>query len=232
MTTENWTYFANTNNGDGVILATVSPVFNDLGLGIDAWLIDDPDGNGRNNHRGTHAFTGAHYAQIDSGGYSARFNLRIEDYDTNRSNAMNINIDESHFTNGVGHRTSVFMRQNGSGDTVIQLQNDAAQTVEHTFTGDGGSYHTYDLRGDPTADTVDLYVDGSLTPVIAGFDISTPSSKGDYLNIGWDRYEKLAMYLNSFEFETAPGAVPEPTTLVLLTFGLAGLLAYPWRKRK
>ena len=39
-----------------------------------------------------------------------------------------------------------------------------------------------------------------------------------------------ASYSNSTVY--ADGQIPEPSTLVLLTVGLFGLLAYAWRKRK
>jgi hypothetical protein len=81
-----------------------------------------------------------------------------------------------------------------------------------------------------------LYVDG----VSIGSDTVTKSGKGDSLsrsigvgchpaNTAWDNYSGL---IYDASVTLGVESVPEPSAMVLLSIGLASLLAYAWRKRR
>jgi hypothetical protein len=90
-----------------------------------------------------------------------------------------------------------------------------------------GSWHHVTMDYHPTASTFDLTIDSQPTQKgiamgaagsVAGFELSNAATNAyaDYDNV------KVTLI----------AGVPEPTSIVLLVSGLAGLVAYAWRKRK
>ena len=88
-----------------------------------------------------------------------------------------------------------------------------------------------------------LYGDTNLDGTVNGADLNTVLSnfnktgmtwaQGDFDYDGTVNGADLNTVLSNFnQHLSVTGAVPEPSTLLLLAAGLAGLLAYAWRKRK
>jgi hypothetical protein len=110
---------------------------------------------------------------------------------------------------------------------------DSNGNAQVSLDGQGGAsfaladnnYHTYELRGSAgVTGTADFYIDGALT-------------KSGYA--GWNTNEPWTMAWGTGQ---TPGSanfasvqfsiVPEPASAALLAMGLAGLLAYAWRRRR
>jgi hypothetical protein len=103
-------------------------------------------------------------------------------------------------------------------------------------------YHIYQLVYDKTADTAAVYVDGTSVASITraqadggllsgevNFGSITSYGKGsaNYAYVAIEAGHHVYSDLNAFS-----SPVPEPSTIMLLTTGLVGLLAYAWRKRR
>ena len=87
-----------------------------------------------------------------------------------------------------------------------------------------------------------LYGDANLDGTVNGNDLNTVLSnfnqtgmtwaQGDFNYDGTVNGADLNAVLSNFnQHVSVAGAVPEPSSLLLLAAGLAGLLAYAWRKR-
>ena len=85
--------------------------------------------------------------------------------------------------------------------------------------------------------------DANLDGTVNGQDLNTVLSnfnktgmswaQGDFYGNGTVNGADLNAVLSNFnQHLSVTGAVPEPSSLLLLAAGLAGLLAYAWRKRK
>ena len=88
-----------------------------------------------------------------------------------------------------------------------------------------------------------LYGDCNLDGTVNGSDLNTVLSnfnktgmywaQGDFNYDGTVNGSDLNTVLSNFnQHLSVTGAVPEPSSLLLLAAGLAGLLTYAWRKRK
>ena len=88
-----------------------------------------------------------------------------------------------------------------------------------------------------------LYGDANLDGTVNGNDLNTVLSNFNQTGMTWSQGDfnydgtvngaDLNTVLSNFnQHLSVVGAVPEPSTLLLAAAGLAGLLAYAWRKRK
>jgi hypothetical protein len=88
-----------------------------------------------------------------------------------------------------------------------------------------------------------LYGDTNLDGTVNGGDLNTVLSNFNKTGLSWAQGDfdynttvngaDLNTVLSNFnQHLSVTGAVPEPSSLLLLAAGLAGLLAYAWRKRK
>jgi hypothetical protein len=123
--------------------------------------------------------------------------------------------------------------------------NSATPTPDWNIPGGCTGYHDYRLEYIPADGTVTFKVDNSvIASGLSPFDNSSWGNFGSYVQFGdgssgagnncvVNYYE--ALWSTGPAAYTAPPvyvATPEPGTIVLLSTGLIGLLAYAWRKRK
>lgn len=185
---------------------------------------------------------GATYTLVDALTASGKFTVNsVDNLDGGfelgffDQNGTNVNVD-----GGIGE--GLMMRLIDSSATQVRLQfrmgGNYAATLLHL---DAGSDYTFNLAWNPTA--IDpLHGTASLAIKTAGgSDVGTLSINHDNdgwalnafgittLNFGAYRNDGASLYIDDLTYTSA---IPEPSTLALLTTGLAGLLAYAWKKRK
>jgi hypothetical protein len=128
-----------------------------------------------------------------------------------------------------------------SKEYVVSLGTDADRkqlvheiTPAGTFSqiGDALAYnwHTYTMTAGPNATTVDLSIDGTHAATLAGYTYgSAVTPTVEFGALGSSSIGYGGWYEATFSI---PTPTPEPSMLTLFSVGVAGLLAYAWRKRK
>ncbi|QDS98185.1 hypothetical protein [Adhaeretor mobilis] len=191
--------------------ATAGPVIDDMGSGFDAWEVKNSSGTGKAGYFGTVALDATALADIATGGWSVRANLRIDDTTANGFDELLapapgfiMRLDEA------DHWVLLQLTTDSSGNPIAQLKGGTGlQNVSDEINISGSGYHTYDLRSQPMTTLADLYIDGSK--VISDFDIENTVSFPDQFVWGnWATGLSGAGYWNSLELETAPAVIIDP----------------------
>ncbi len=158
-TTEGWLY------GSAPINASVGPVSNDQGTGIDAWFIDDNSSALGSGGGYSASPTAAQIAEGNSQGWTLSTTVRATDIaDGPNGSPMAYYRD--------GNKTwQMHFGSEADGDPVVLLLTNATAFpsigITHTLDGYGSGYHLYELVFDPNTSTADLLVDG--TEVISNY---------------------------------------------------------------
>ena len=236
-TTEGW---ALTQRANG----TVGAVTNDSGLGVNAWKTVDTGtttGSDLAYYDGSSALTPSALAEIATGGWAMRANLRVDDLVADGYNqqpdlapGFQVTLPPVQLPGQPGTYFTMLLGSDSSGNPTVFLNGGWNNTPPSygnansaTVTLSGSGYHLYDVEGHPTG-LVDLYVDG--TKVISNFNVWSNATWPSAIQWGCEDTPGIgAGYFNSVQFETAPAPIPEPSALILLGSGLVGLLAYAWR---
>lgn len=231
------------NNYSGV---SEEAVINDQDSGTNAWRVTDTHAASSSgdflNYDGASALTASALAEIGTGGWALRANLRVDDlaangFDQTLALAPGMQVALA----GVQQWAILKLGQDGSGNTIAQVSagyNPSTGSLNESsiITISGSGYHNYELRSGPTGSLLDLYVDGmkridGLSN--ANLDAGLAAALGNVIQWGTADSPGIgAGYFNSVQFETAPAPVPEPSTSILLSCGIIGMLAYAWRKRR
>ncbi|QDS98180.1 hypothetical protein [Adhaeretor mobilis] len=200
--------------------ATVAPVINDMGSGLDAWEVKNSSGTGKGYYSGTAALDASALADIATGGWSMRATLRVDDviangYDESLSPAPGLHVrlvEEEHWM-------YLFLSTDSSGNPIAQLKGGAGLlNVSDEINISGSGYHTYEMRSQPMTTLADFYIDG--TKVISDFEIGNTVDYGNRIEWGSaSTGADGAGYWNSLEFETSPAPIPEPSALAILLLG-------------
>ncbi len=201
-TTENFL-----NSGVG----TFGPVYNDLGLGINAW-----------NEQGswccsyyTHSFTSNEIAALTGATnweYTVKFrNLSTDTAPTQSGIYAAIDVNDL--------RIDLNIHSDGNGNQILSL-NPFTGSPSYTIPGLGMNYVTLQMLYNNTAKTADIYVNG--TPVITGY-----AGWSDPYGENWANFGGENGNFNLVELETN---VPEPSSLILLASGSLGLVGILRRK--
>lgn len=235
-TTEGWTLQQRANGAAG-------PLASDpYGGGVAAWYTYDADSfadSAQAFYHGESALTSPALADIATGGWAMRANLRVLDMKTEGNEQPDQAPGLQVALAGSQQWAILKLGQDSSGNTTAQLSagfNPSTGSFNDSsiITISGGGYHNYELRGRPTGSLVDLYVDGTKRVdglSDANLDADFAGALGNRIYWGCADTAGVGIgYYNSVQFETAP--VPEPSTLVLFGCCVVSLLAYAWRKHK
>ena len=143
-----------------------------------------------------------------------------------------------------GFRTGDNQDVNSPGEPQSLVQFDwggPGYDVARACTIDDGQWHHVAMTYDSAAAVKQLYLDGlalgapepanALNVQSQNFMVGATVSYGLYFTGQIDDLRVYNNALSGAEISTL-ASVPEPSTILLLTTGLIGLLAYAWRKRK
>ena len=220
----------------GGIALPVGGVINDLGLGLDAWKVDDnTTASGTNAaYNGASALTTAHLVDMADPlkGWVMSGNIRVDDlvangYNETPDGGPSFQVDLSY----TEHREyyNLNLGSDSSGNPIVNLQTYVGgvltKTPNVTITGSG--YHLYEVVS--KGNEIDLFVDG--VEVISDFDSPGQWWIGDPSRVRWGGASSPGIGAGYFN-AVGVTMIPEPSTLTLVLAGLFGLLAYAWRKRR
>ncbi|MDJ0844720.1 PEP-CTERM sorting domain-containing protein [Crocosphaera sp.] len=198
---------------------TVNPVIDDLGLGIDAWSVDD---NVRGGQSGIYYVTGV--ADLDATEvltqeWTLTGRLRVIDRYTGTFGLASI---------GFGMRLNnriwqLFFTQASNGDPIVRLGTGGGAGRDINLTGFGNGYHTYELSYDPETVSTTLTVNGmEMFTNYTGF--SSPGNGVGFSFGSYSNYDDGQGNYNLIKFEVGQ-AVPEPLTILgagtAVSFGVA-----------
>jgi hypothetical protein len=179
-------------SGSGIL---VGPIFDDNGLGVDAWIVDDNStaGNTTRSYGRTPGATLGH-------GWILRTRIRVVDHGPDPvSENASVHVEYSNGATGFG----MDFRATAAGDPVVYLEGGGGSV---TLTGLGDGYHDYELVFDPHASpaSATLWVDGlaritgytgfgrTLTRVIWGGLQSSTTGEGRYNRVEWSLLDGTA----------------------------------------
>lgn len=149
--TEGWSRFRPFNN------VASFPVTNDLGIGVDAWAVDDNgQGVGQDGLYGVN-LSNDQISEAMAGGWVLRGNLRVVNASSSLDGAVHLGFLTEPAAGG--QRFGLNLGVNSSGNPVVNLLGEAGE-IELTDLDDG--YHLYELVFDPDANTADFFVDGMI----------------------------------------------------------------------
>lgn len=210
---EGWT---RNKSGSSVTATALSP---DPGYGLDAWKIDDPVTTHGHALNYTQEFTDQQISDALSKGWMLTVKLRVEDTDEELSSSV---AAEAAFPAGNGvtstaKRFALAFSVSGADTRVGVYDGNDFTTASGTV--DGTGYHEFVMKYDPSDEKVDVFADGSTTPLIS----NAAGSVLDLNRVLWganSSADKGTGYYNLVRFEI----VPEPSTLMMLVGLLVALL--------
>ena len=189
---------------------------NDLGLGINAWFVEDASTGLYTTQFYWQQPTTGQLSAASTYGWSLSTTLRVVEESEGVSESL-----FARFRDGTTSWEMAFDMQ-ADADPVVQLYTSGGTDPSYALEGVGSTYHTYSLVYDPAAGSADLFVDGverisdyegwlySATHVAWGTGGSNATGRGHFSSVQWD-------------------VVPEPSSLVML---ISGALAVLWWRRK
>jgi len=210
---EGWATYRTFNN------VITGPVTNDLGLGIDAWKVDD---NGSSSGEGLYGQPLASQDILNAMNRGWKLSTKLRVVDATATGLGNGAV-------GVGFKTegeffSMAFGIEGDGSPLVHFY--GTPIVVDLDDLDSG-YHLYELVYSPSAGNADLFVDGqerySDFPGVSGALVAPNVYFGSFAvdGAGHGNYSEV-------KFEV----VPEPSSFVLAAITILSLAFYGWRRRK
>jgi len=229
-TTEGFTAFAVSS---GTPQWSHGPVTNDLGTGVNAYQVSSNDANSQVGY----------FAQLSASTVSAiqangaTFTL-ISRVSRAASPATppggTVYGSDATFELGNGRRYDIIQGADTQGNTIIGTASDLLGGWNYYTPGTfvtlpGMTYHTIQLRIQPSSIAADLYIDGVLR--ISGYTGQTHFTNPAGISFGADNGGAVNFNLVRLDSDYRAFVVPEPSTLVSLSVAVA-LAAVGFRRRK
>lgn len=214
-TTEGWEHYVGSGGG-----TSSGPVYNDLGLGIDAWFVKDTSADLYTTEGYLQQPTAGQLSAVLSNGWTLSATLRVLEHSTGYYTAGLYTT----FRDGANDWVMWFDMQ-ADGDPIVWFDVGPNGDPAYVLEGAGSTYHTYSLVYDPVSGSADLFVDGVER-------VSNHiGAASDEVNVQWGAGASNATALGHFN-AVSFSAVPEPTSLVMFAgLGIIGLVAARMRKR-
>jgi len=207
-TSEGWAH----NVGPGGSTSS-GPVINDLGLGTNAWYLEDTSVTLHTWETYSQTPSGVQVANASLYGWTLSTTLRMVSGTTGVHNSMFVDYIDG------ATQWSMAFDVAPDGDPIIDFGDPFFGTFfgSYTVEGGAGTYHTYSLQYDPVAGSADLFVDGiERISDYTGVSVATTRvSFGAGASNGTGR-----AHYNSVQFSVAP----EPASLLLMAMGAVAFL--------
>lgn len=161
VTDEGWSGYVGSGGA-----TTATPVYNDLGTGLDAWAVDDNSTAFDTGRYYYEDLTTAEVAEGNLAGWRLSFSVRVvntpDAFATINVGGVNYLWSDVAATYRDGVRDwYVGIASQADGDPIIRLPNSTSSLAStYALEGGGSGYHFYELVYDPIAATADLFVDG------------------------------------------------------------------------
>lgn len=213
------------------------PVLNDMGTGLDAWLVDDNGTNLGDVGWYTGALTPAQAADSQTYGWKLTANLRIVDFPDPAVGAPPIGYDASPFISFYDGSTiyAIFFGSQADGDPTVyvptSLPPNTPAGTSFALEGGGIGYHSYEFLFTPTTG-LDLFIDGTeiLSDLNATPTVTTPQV---FWGVGSSCCTGQANYnLVQLEIFSPTGDMPLPNMLWIFGGGFLALFGVFRRSSK
>lgn len=189
--------------------------------GVDAWQMNDTSGSDSVSYE--RLLTAPELSDVAAKGWSLDANYKVE----YTSHDTGIDFE---YGGAVGSGFSYLFSPGLSGGDQSFVLNGTSSLggsgSRYTLTGSGLSFQHYKIVYDPLAAAASIYVNDALA--VTGWTPGVYNDPG--LSIWTGSWKTGDIRIASLAFSSTE--IPEPGTLMLLTTGLLGLLAYAWRKRR
>ncbi|MBN1342800.1 MAG: PEP-CTERM sorting domain-containing protein [Phycisphaerae bacterium] len=197
---------------------TGGPVTDDLGLGIDAWYVDDDGTDSRFGWGHYYQYIPwAQYEEVQTDGWKLTARVRVSEAPDDPNGA-------SVFVGYVGDGAlyALSLGTDASGNQTLNAWEDG--TGSRTYNTGSDGYHLYEVFYDPNVGSADIFVDG--TEAIR--DWAGKTYYGDWV-VSWGSLGPASTGRGHYSLVEFEVPVPEPTAIATLTLG--GLLFLRRRRR-
>jgi hypothetical protein len=181
--------------------------------------------------------TTADVALMESSAWTASANVRFPSVGYSSTDHNGVYLEISYGTGTAAKTYAVTMGTSGDGTATLahitNLEASGPPKEGIMYTGVPGSltYHLFEMkRTSPYSTDVKCYVDGTYEATIAPL---TGALTEDLNRWCWGSSEgPSGASADALWIGASVYTIPEPSALILIATGFAGLLAYAWRKRR
>jgi hypothetical protein len=201
-----------------------TPVTNDLGLGIDAWSVNDMSTGSTSIWQYEKYPNSTIVNSANTNGWSLKSRLRV----VNVPDGVDSSVYFEYAT--ATHRWYLVFGSQADGDPIVRLVTNqpasAPSSYEYILEGQGAGYHEFDLRFNPANQLSNLYVDG--VERITGYPGFAESGYGPL--VGWGGGQSGSTG-HAHYAEVTFSVVPEPSTWIA-AIACSFMLTHLLRKKR